>query len=67
MQQIQMGQVKLLQNRLDGVHAVLTRVPYRSWAYTYWTGVYAYLLRRLNTHINDTNLREQINTAPSLH
>ncbi len=66
MEQIPITEVELLQRRLDGVHDCLTRVPYRSWAYNYWTSVYAYLLRRLNTHINDTNLREQINTG-SLH
>ena len=66
MDSIQVEMINLTQRRLDGVHDCLTRVPYRSWAYHYWTGVYAYLLRRLNTMTNDNNFRERINTG-SLH
>lgn len=65
MDSIQVEMINLTQRRLDGVHDTLKRVPYRSWAYNYWTGVYAYLLRRLNVMTNDNNLREQINH--SLH
>ena len=61
MDSIQVEMINLTQRRLDGVHDTLKRVPYRSWAYNYWTGVYAYLLRRLNVMTNDNNLREQIN------
>ena len=66
MDSFQVDMINLTQRRLDGVHDCLTRVPYRSWAYNYWTGVYAYLLRRLNTMTNDNNFRERINTG-SLH
>ena len=66
MDSFQVDMINLTQRRLDGVHDCLTRVPYRSWAYHYWTGVYAYLLRRLNTMTNDNNFRERINTG-SLH
>ena len=65
MDSIQVEMINLTQRRLDGVHDTLKRVPYRSWAYNYWTGVYAYLLRRRNVMTNDNNLREQINH--SLH
>ena len=65
MDSIQVEMINLTQRRLDGVHDTLKRVLYRSWAYNYWTGVYAYLLRRLNVMTNDNNLREQINH--SLH
>ena len=65
MDSIQVEMINLTQRRLDGVHDTLKRVPYRSWAYNYWTGVYAYLLRRLNVMTNDNNLREQNNH--SLH
>ena len=65
MDSIQVEMINLTQRRLDGVHDTLKRVPYRSWAYNYWTGVYAYLLRRLNVMTNDNNFREQINH--SLH
>ena len=66
MDSFQVDMINLTQRRLDGVHDTLNRVPYRSWAYHYWTGVYAYLLRRLNTMTNDNNFRERINTG-SLH
>ena len=66
MDSYQVDMINLTQRRLDGVHDCLTRVPYRSWAYHYWTGVYAYLLRRLNTMTNDNNFRERINIG-SLH
>ena len=66
MDSFQVDMINLTQRRLDGVHDCLTRVPYRSWAYHYWTGVYAYLLRRLNTMTNDNNFRDRINTG-SLH
>ena len=66
MDSFQVDMINLTQRRLDGVHDCLTRVTYRSWAYHYWTGVYAYLLRRLNTMTNDNNFRERINTG-SLH
>ena len=66
MDSFQVDMINLTQRRLDGVHDCLPRVPYRSWAYHYWTGVYAYLLRRLNTMTNDNNFRERINTG-SLH
>ena len=66
MDSFQVDMINLTQRRLDGVHDCLTRVPYRSWAYHYWTGVYAYLLRRLNTMTNDNNFRERINIG-SLH
>ncbi len=67
MESVQVNQIQLLQKRLDGVHDCLSRVPYRSWAYHYWTGVYAYLLRRLNTLSNDENIKERINYSCSLH
>ena len=65
MDSIQIEQITLTQRRLDAVHDCIDRVPYRSWAYTYWTGVYAYLLRRLNAITNDENFREYRNN--SLH
>jgi len=65
MDSIQIDMINLTQRRLDGVHETLACVPYRSWAYHYWTGVYAYLLRRLNAMTNDENFRERINH--SLH
>ena len=61
MDSVQINQIELLQRRLDGVQDCISRVPYRSWAYTYWSGVYAYLLRRLNTLLNDNNFRERCN------
>ena len=61
MDSVQINQIELLQRRLDGVQDCISRVPYRSWAYTYWSGVYAYLLRRLNTLLNDDNFRERRN------
>ena len=67
MDTIQIGRVQLCQQRLDSVHETLSRVPYRSWAYTYWSGVYAYLLRRLNTLLNDENFRERRNFNRFLH
>ena len=65
MDSVQINQIELTQRRLDSVHDCISRVPYRSWAYHYWTGVYAYLLRRLNAMTNDENFRERINH--SLH
>ncbi len=67
MDSVQINQIQLLQRRLDSVHDCISRVPYRSWAYNYWSGVYAYLLRRLNTLTNDTDIRERIYTTCSLH
>lgn len=67
MDSFQIERVQLLQQRLDSVHDCISRVPYRSWAYTYWTGVYAYLLRRLNTLLNDENFKERVNYSCSLH
>ena len=67
MDTLQIGRVQLCQQRLDSVHETLSRVPYRSWAYTYWSGVYAYLLRRLNTLLNDENFRERRNFNRFLH
>ena len=67
MDSVQINQIQLLQRRLDSVHDCISRVPYRSWAYTYWSGVYAYLLRRLNTLINDNDIRERVYTSCSLH
>ena len=67
MDSIQVEMINLTQRRLDGVQACISRVPYRSWAYTYWSGVYAYLLRRLNTLINDTDNRERVYVSCSIH
>ena len=67
MDTLQIGRIQLCQQRLDSVHETLSRVPYRSWAYTYWSGVYAYLLRRLNTLLNDENFRERRNFNRFLH
>ena len=67
METYHVARIQLCQQRLDSVHETLSRVPYRSWAYTYWTGVYAYLLRRLNTMLNDEKFRERINYSCSLH
>ena len=67
MDSVQINQIELLQRRLDGVQDCISRVPYRSWAYTYWSGVYAYLLRRLNTLINATDIRERVYVSCSIH
>ena len=67
MDSVQINQIELLQRRLDGVQDCISRVPYRSWAYTYWSGVCAYLLRRLNTLINDTDIRERVYVSCSIH
>ena len=67
METYHVARIQLCQQRLDSVHETLSRVPYRSWAYTYWSGVYAYLLRRLNTLLNDNNFRERRNFNRFLH
>ena len=67
MDSVQVNQIELTQRRLDAVHDCISRVQYRSWAYTYWSGVYAYLLRRLNTLTNDSDIRERVNYSCSIH
>ena len=67
MESFQVKSIKLTEQRLDSVHQLMQRVQYRSWAYTYWSGVYAYLLRRLNTLTNDSDIRERVNYSCSLH
>ena len=61
METFHVARIQLCQQRLDSVHETLSRVPYRSWAYNYWSGVYGYLLRRLNALLNDQHFRERRN------
>ena len=68
MEPFQVKSIKLTEQRLDSVHQLMQRVQYRSWAYNYWSGVYAYLLRRLNALYNDKDdIRERVNYSCSLH